>query len=226
LLAPNQLLPHRVLTLESLDWRSMSPFRVLLTLAAVVSVVVFGPALVASLIGNALVRELFLLGVLLVPSLRLLFGAELPQPRARRLLPAPPRLSLTAAGEVRRGRVRAGLAGRTVATVVRARDRRGTYGWRLNAGEFDLVSADGRCLHVCGALSLAGKGAPLDHAPPSLPLPAELASAGTLELLELHDGDEVELNGPSVCEQAAAGYRDAVQMMRGLPGHPVEIRRL
>jgi hypothetical protein len=44
----------------------------------------------------------------------------------------------------------------------------------------------------------------------------------------LHDGDEVELRGPVAREQVAAGYRDAAEMdvMRGVPGRPIEVRRL
>jgi hypothetical protein len=102
-----------------------------------------------------------------------------------------------------------------VAREVRARDRRGLYLWRIESGEFELVGEG--VLKVCGTMILTGQGEPLAK--------RELDAPGHNELLELRDGDEVEVRGPLQHEQAAAGYRDsaAIEVMRGVPGNPVEI---
>jgi len=213
---PAELQRRRVVPLEILNWRAMPMPALLALLATLAALALVGPALVRVVAllftGSVLVAELVFAAALLVPSMRLLFRSEMPDLPAERLLPAP-RL-LLAGGVMRRGKVRARV--RCVARQVRARDWRGTYLWRIEGGDFELC-VDGGVVKVCGVMMLAG-------AATTLPLP-ELDAPGHNELLTLHDGDEVEVRGPLVREQAAAGYRDSaeIEVMRGLPGNPVEI---
>jgi hypothetical protein len=151
-----------------------------------------------------------------VPSVKLLFVAELPQPPPPRLLPAP-RLRLGSGGELRRGRVRAGSA-----ELLRARDRNGTYLWRLFASDLEVVTSDGARLRVCGVMQIEGEGEPIREAP-ELPLPAP-----GLELIRIGEGDELELRGPLSKEPSEAGYREPAEMevMRGVAGAPIRIIKL
>jgi hypothetical protein len=215
--------PRRpIASLELLDWRAMPLPSLLLMLAGLAAVALFGPALVVLLLATAslCLSELALATVLLGPSARLLFRAEMPLPSQPLLQPvgSPTQRLLPGRKARRRGVVRA-LSGERVALQVRARDRRGTYLWRVTASEFELV-CDGGIVRVCGCLKLEGRGS--DDLPLELP-PVE--APGWKEGLVLRDGDEVEARGPLGREQAAAGYRDAaeVEVMRGVPGNPVTI---
>jgi hypothetical protein len=201
----------------------------LMLLAALIATVLFGPALLRQLAllvtGSLVVSELVLAGTLLLPSLRVLFRDQLPLPAQPRLLPAPKKL--LPSGEVRGGIIRARDCltvdgDRCVAALVRACDRHGVYGWRLLLSELE-VECEERRLRVCGVVILDGE--PL-LGETELTLPRELP--GTLERILLHDGDQVELRGTIAREQAAAGYRDSaeIEVMRGVPGNPVTIRRL
>jgi hypothetical protein len=142
-----------------------------------------------------------------------------------RAMPAPKRL--LPSGELRRGIIRAQEnltvdGDRCVAALVRACDRHGVYGWRLLLSELEVECEDRR-LRVCGVVILDGEALSGET---EMTLPRELP--GTLERILLHDGDQVELRGPISREQAAASYRDSaeIEVMRGVPGNPVAIRRM
>jgi hypothetical protein len=214
---PAELLrPREIVSLELFNWRAMPAPLLILLLTAAVAMALFGPALIRALAllltGSLLVAELAFAAALLVPSVRVLFRVETPAAPAARLLPAARRL--LPGGVARRGRVRS--RHRIVARQVQARDRRGTYLWQIDAGDFELVSDDG-VVKVTGVMMLAGAATTLAL--------RELDAPGHNELLTLLDGDEVEVRGPLRHEQAAAGYRDSaeIEVMRGVPGNPVEI---
>jgi hypothetical protein len=194
----------------------MSTGGLVLLLVLLCASALLAPALLLMLLemyaGALLVSILIFNAVTLAPSLRLLFGSQLPEQRGPRLLPA--RRRLLAGGVIRRGRVRA--RARCVARQVKARDWHGTYLWQIDGGDFDL-HCESAVVKVCGVMMLAG-------AATTLPV-RELDGPGHNELLVLLDGDEVEVRGPLVHEQAAAGYRDSaeIEVIRGVPGNPVEI---
>lgn len=194
--------------------------RLILLLLALAFAVVCGPALVKllalMLTGSALFAEIMLLTVLLVPSVKLLFVAELPEAPPPRLLPAP-RLRLSSGGERRSGRVHAGSA-----TLLRARDRSGTYLWRIQSEDLIVITDEGARLRVCGVMHIEGDFDPIRHAP-ELPL-----AAPGLERIRVGEGDELELRGPISREPSEAGYRESaeIEVMRGMAGAPIRITKI
>jgi hypothetical protein len=166
------------------------------------------------------------LSVLLVTSVHVLAHPELPQ-RTARLRPAPTPLLLGPGTTLVIGQVRAleemEVDGhRCVAALDRVADRRGTYLWRVRSRDFELET-DGQRLRVAGVIVLSDEGVVVEGR-----LSTELPLHLPVERVLLRDGDRVEVRGRLGKEQVAASFRESaeVAVMRGVPGFPVEIRRL
>jgi hypothetical protein len=235
---PALLVPRKSLRLTRFEWNELSfPLKLLLVLLFVAALLV-APILVGLAIYALTESEQAgvwgIFGMLIAPWL-----VAAGRPALRRVISGTKsQLSSVAPLQLSGRAVRSGRAvgcgkwvtdatgAESLVVISSAREGDRFLAWETKSVEFDVIDERGEIMRVTGQLTSKDGHALAESEAARVVGEWRLPVRGSLEIFVVREGDRVELRGDVVREQSASGYRDSaeIEVMRGRPGSPIEIR--